>query len=132
MKRLIEAAGERGRDRLSDRTLLLMLFRHGLRAGEACLSRWDAVMFDARTISITRLKKSESGIHRLQEDEIEALWQLQSQGQSHYVFANELWHALARWQTFPSQCIRICCAMPAVTIWQNKACPQGHSSLPGA
>lgn len=80
VKRLIEAAGERGRYRLRDRTLLLMLFRHGLRAGEACLLRWDAVMFDARTINITRLKKSESGIHRLQEDEIQALWELQSQG----------------------------------------------------
>ncbi len=89
VKRLIEAAGERGRYRLRDRTLLLMLFRHGLRAGEACLLRWDAIMFDARTINITRLKKSESGIHRLQEDEIQALWELQSQGKSSYVFANE-------------------------------------------
>jgi len=89
VKRLIEAAGERGRHRLRDRILLLMSFRHGLRAGEACLLRWDTVMFDARTINITRLKKSESGIHRLQEDEIQSLWQLQSQYQSHYVFANE-------------------------------------------
>lgn len=73
---LIQMAGERGRHRLRDRTLLLMMFRHGLRAGEASLLKWDAVMFDERNVSITRLKGSQSGIHRLQADEIEALLQL--------------------------------------------------------
>jgi len=68
VQRLIEAAGKRGRHPLRDRTLLLLMFRHGLRAGEACLLKWDAIMFDTRTISITRLKKSLSGVHRLQED----------------------------------------------------------------
>jgi type 1 fimbriae regulatory protein FimB/type 1 fimbriae regulatory protein FimE len=73
---LIAVAGDRGRHRLRDRTLLLLMFRHGLRAGEASLLKWDAVMLDERNISITRLKGSQSGIHRLQTDEIEALEQL--------------------------------------------------------
>lgn len=63
--RLIEAAGERGRHRLRDRTLLLLMFRHGLRAGEAAGLRWDAIMFDAGAISIKRLKRGEGGVHRL-------------------------------------------------------------------
>ena len=71
--RLIESAGERGRHRLRDRTLLLLMFRHGLRAGEAVALRWDAIMFDAGAISIRRLKRGESGVHRLQEDELKAL-----------------------------------------------------------
>lgn len=81
---LIEVAGERGRHQLRDRTLLLLMFRHGLRAGEASLLKWDAVMFEERNISITRLKGSESGIHRLQPDEIEALRQLKEQDSGTY------------------------------------------------
>jgi type 1 fimbriae regulatory protein FimB/type 1 fimbriae regulatory protein FimE len=49
VQRLIESAGQRGRYRLRDRTLLLLMFWHGLRAGEACLLKWDAIMFDTGT-----------------------------------------------------------------------------------
>jgi type 1 fimbriae regulatory protein FimB/type 1 fimbriae regulatory protein FimE len=90
VQRLIAAAGERGRHRLRDHTLLLQMFRHGLRAGEACLLKWDAVMFDERSISITRLKDSESGIHRLQSDEIAALGKLKEQyPDSYHLFVGE-------------------------------------------
>jgi hypothetical protein len=47
--------------------------RHGLRAGEACRLKWDAIMFDRRIIYINRLKGSLSGNHPLQSDEVEAL-----------------------------------------------------------
>jgi integrase len=88
--RLIEAAGNRGRHPLRDRALLLLMFRHGLRAGEACRLKWDAVMVDARTISITRLKRGQDGVHRLQADEIQALTQLrQHYADSFQVFVNE-------------------------------------------
>jgi len=88
--RLIEAAGERGRHRLRDRTLLLLMFRHGLRAGEAVGLRWDAIMFDAGAISIKRLKRGEGGVHRLQEDELSALGELRERcPESVYVFVSE-------------------------------------------
>jgi integrase len=90
VQRLIEAAGTRGRYPLRDRTLLLLMFRHGLRAGEACRLKWDAIMLDARAISITRLKRGQSGIHPLQPNEIEALTQLrQRYADSFQVFVNE-------------------------------------------
>ena len=90
VQRLIEAAGTRGRHPLRDRTLLLLMFRHGLRAGEACRLKWDAIMLDARAISITRLKRGQSGIHPLQTNEIEALTQLrQRYADSFQVFVNE-------------------------------------------
>jgi type 1 fimbriae regulatory protein FimB len=90
MERLIEVAGLRGRYPLRDRTLLLLMFRHGLRAGEAHLLKWDAVMVAARSISITRLKGSMSGVHRLQADELEALVELRSQcPDSTHVFMGE-------------------------------------------
>jgi len=88
--RLIESAGDRGRHRLRDRTLLLLMFRHGLRAGEAVALRWDAIMFDAGAISIRRLKRGESGVHRLQEDELKALEQVKERyPESLYVFVSE-------------------------------------------
>jgi type 1 fimbriae regulatory protein FimB/type 1 fimbriae regulatory protein FimE len=63
--RLIDAAGLRGRYPLRDQTLLLLMFRHGLRVGEAAPLRWDAVMLEERSIAIQRLKHSISGVHRL-------------------------------------------------------------------
>lgn len=88
--RLIEAAGERGRHKQRDRTLLLLMFRHGLRVGEACLLKWDAVMLDEKSIAITRLKKSIGGMHRLQVDEVEALKRLrQHYPDGYYLFQNE-------------------------------------------
>jgi type 1 fimbriae regulatory protein FimB len=90
VQHLIEVAGLRGRYPLRDRTLLLLMFRHGLRAGEAHLLKWDAVMVEARSISITRLKGSMSGVHRLQADELEALVELRSQcPDSTHVFMGE-------------------------------------------
>jgi integrase len=87
---LIQVAGERGRHRLRDRTLLLLMFRHGLRAGEASLLKWDAVMFDEGKISIARLKGSQSGVHRLQPDELEALMKLrENHSNSYHLFVGE-------------------------------------------
>lgn len=76
VSRLIETAGTVGRHPDRDRTLLLLMFRHGLRVGEAARLKWDAIMLDNQTISINRLKSSISGVHRLQPDEIEALKEL--------------------------------------------------------
>ncbi|MFM7424630.1 MAG: tyrosine-type recombinase/integrase [Elainella sp.] len=89
VSRLIDAAGQRGRHRLRDRAILLMMFRHGLRAGEACLLRWDGIMFDAGTVAITRLKGSQSGVHRLQADELDLLHQLKAGRRGFWVFAGE-------------------------------------------
>lgn len=87
--RLLEAAELRGRHPLRDKTLLLLMFRHGLRAGEACLLKWDAVMFDERAIAITRLKGSNSGVHRLQQDELDILKELKATSDSFQVFVGE-------------------------------------------
>ena len=90
VQRLITAAGERGRHRLRDLTLLLLMFRHGLRSGEVCLLKWDAIMADMHAISITRLKRGITGVHRLQPDALAALAQLRGRyPDSVYVFTGE-------------------------------------------
>ncbi|MEJ6485996.1 hypothetical protein N0Y54_32820, partial [Nostoc punctiforme UO1] len=53
-------------------TLMLLMFRHGLRVGEAvgakCGLRWDALMWAERQIFITREKGSDSGVHPWWDD----------------------------------------------------------------
>ena len=73
VKALLDAAHNRGKHKQRDYTLMLLMFRHGLRASEAINLRWDAIMFEEEDIFINRLKGSESGTHKLQADEIEAL-----------------------------------------------------------
>lgn len=89
VSRLIEAAELRGRHPVRDRCLLLLMFRHGLRASEAASLRWDAVMMAEREISITRCKGSQSGVHPLQADELEALQAVRAAYPGLYLFANE-------------------------------------------
>ena len=90
MNKIVAAAGSRGRHPERDRALLLMMFRHGFRASEACNLKWDAVMLDEGTIWINRLKGSESGFHPLHLDEKESLLQLQTLYPGCiFVFANE-------------------------------------------
>ena len=87
---LMLAAGQRGRHKERDRTLLLLMFRHGLRPGEAATLKWDAIMIDKRVIYINRLKGSQSGNHPLQPDEVEALLHLKAlYPNSYFVFASE-------------------------------------------
>ncbi|WOD37338.1 tyrosine-type recombinase/integrase [Nodosilinea sp. E11] len=88
--RLIEVAQGRGRHRVRDSALLLIMFRHGLRATEAAKMRWDAVMLAERRVVIHRLKGSEPGNHPLQADEVAALVALRAAyPDSPYLFPNE-------------------------------------------
>lgn len=87
--RLIEAAGQRGRYPLRDRALLLLMYRHGLRVGEATRLRWDAVMWEEPAIAIQRLKNSVDGIHPLQLDEVALLRQLHQGQGSTFLFMGE-------------------------------------------
>lgn len=97
VQQLIEAACQAGRYSVRDRTLLLLMFRHGLRASEAAMLRWDAVMLKERMITITRLKGSENGLHPLQPDEYEALQALkQAYPASCFLFINERGKVLSR------------------------------------
>jgi len=74
VRSLLDAALERkARYSHRDYTLMWLMFRHGLRVGEAvgakCGLRWDALMWAERQIFITREKGSDSGVHPLRDDE---------------------------------------------------------------
>jgi integrase len=56
VERLLAAAGQRGRHDARDRTLLLMMFRHGLRVSEAVSLRWDQVDLKAGLLQCAALE----------------------------------------------------------------------------
>ncbi len=76
VKDLMKAAGDIGRHRLRDRTLVLIMFRHGLRVSEAVDLRWDQVDFKIGSIHVNRLKNGKSATHYLEGDELRALRRL--------------------------------------------------------
>ena len=89
MQRMMVAAENRGRHPIRDRTLLLLMYRHGLRASEAASLRWDAVLMDDGLLNIKRLKGSKSGVHPLKEDELVALAKLKPVAPGQYLFTSE-------------------------------------------
>ena len=73
---LIEAA-KANRYGHRDATMILVAFRHGLRAAEVCDLRWDQVSFDGAVMHVRRAKGGISSTHPLQGDELRALRRLQ-------------------------------------------------------
>ena len=73
-----------------DATMILVAFRHGLRASEVCDLRWDQVDFDAAILHVRRVKNGTASTHPLRGDELRALRRLQRESEtSPFVFVSE-------------------------------------------
>jgi integrase len=90
VEKLIKAAGH-GRYGHRDATLILIAFRHGLRAAEICDLEWSQVEFGrAASLHVRRVKNGKPSVHPLRGDEIRALRELRRQfPDSGFVFATE-------------------------------------------
>ena len=89
VKVLVEAA-RANRHGLRDATMILVAFRHGLRAAEVCDLRWDQVDFDAAILHVRRVKNGTPSTHPLLGDEMRALRRLQREcDASPFVFVSE-------------------------------------------
>jgi type 1 fimbriae regulatory protein FimB/type 1 fimbriae regulatory protein FimE len=88
-RRLIEAAGKRGRYPFRDKVLVRLVFRHGLRASEAVGMRWSQVDLDQGVIHVSRVKGSKDSTHSLDRDELRDLRKLRQQVAGLYVFETE-------------------------------------------
>ena len=69
---LIEAAGA-NRQGHRDALMILLAFRHGLRASEVCDLRWEQVDFKAATLHVRRTKGGTPATHPLTGRELRAL-----------------------------------------------------------
>ena len=71
------AAARENREGHRDATMILMAFRHGLRASELVDLRWDQVDFSQATLAVRRLKNGTPATHQIKGDELRALRRLQ-------------------------------------------------------
>jgi integrase len=88
--RLIDAAGK-NRYGHRDATMVLVAYRHGLRAGELVTLRWDAIDFAHGHLHVGRLKGSSESVHPLSGRELRALRRLKREQDpaSPFIFTSE-------------------------------------------
>jgi type 1 fimbriae regulatory protein FimE len=87
---LMDAARKRGRYGHRDATMILIAYRHGLRASELCALRWDQMDFSRGLLHVQRLKNGTPSVHPMGGTEIRALRRLnREQPESRYVFLTE-------------------------------------------
>jgi type 1 fimbriae regulatory protein FimE len=87
---LMDTARKRGRYGHRDATMILVAYRHGLRAGELCALRWDQVDLGRGLMHVGRLKNGTPSVHPISGTEIRALRRLKrEQPESRYVFLSE-------------------------------------------
>jgi len=86
--KLVEAAkGNRWGQR--DTTMILIAFRHGLRASELCGLQWSDVEFEIGTLHLRRTKGGTTATHPLLGDELRALRSLKRDAKSPFIFVSE-------------------------------------------
>ena len=90
VEKLMDAAkGNRWSHR--DATMVLVAYRHGLRASELVDLRWEQVEFKTATLHVRRVKKGTPSTHPILGDELRALRRLQreQESKSPFVFTSE-------------------------------------------
>jgi integrase len=90
VERLTDAA-KKNRWGHRDATVILVAYRHGLRASELVDLRWDQIEFASGTLHVRRVKQGTPSTHPILGDELRALRRLQREQEpkSAYVFTSE-------------------------------------------
>src|SRR5258707_10632215 len=122
-----------------DATMILVAYRHGLRASEVCDLQWHQIELAAGRLHVRRSKRGTPSVHPLQGDELRALRRLQrEQGPTPHVFVSERgapmapksFHALIQRlgerAGCPSRSIPTCCGMAAAMSWRTRGTTPGR------
>jgi transposase len=75
VEKLIEAAKD-NRNGHRDATMILVAYRHGLRASEVCDLRWEQIDWNSATLHVRRVKSGKPSTHPIRGDELRALRRL--------------------------------------------------------
>jgi integrase len=90
IERLMAAARKSSRYGHRDATMILIGYRHGLRASELCDLQWSQVELTTGRLHVRRAKNGSPSVHPMQGDEIRALRRVQrEQKASSHVFMTE-------------------------------------------
>ena len=130
VQRLMQAARRCGRHGHRDATLILIIYRHGLRVSEAVSLRWELVDLHTGRLHVVRRKAGTPSVHPLRGQELRSLRRLARENSgSPYLFVSERRSPLGdsavrkliaravEWQDSPSPYIRTCCVTPPATSW---------------
>jgi integrase len=90
IERLMAAARKSSRYGHRDAGMILLAYRHGLRASEVCDLQWHQVELTAGRLHVRRTKRGMPSVHPIRGDELRALRRLQrEQPPGPYVFCSE-------------------------------------------
>jgi integrase len=91
VEKLMNTARKLSRHAHRDATMILVAYRHGLRASEACDLQWHQIELDAGRLHVRRAKHGTPSVHPIRGDEIRALRKLQRENppRGAYVFISE-------------------------------------------
>jgi integrase len=76
VEQLMDHARKRSRHGHRDATMILVAYRHGLRASELCGLEWHQVELDQGRLHVRRAKNGSPSVHPIRGDEIRALRRL--------------------------------------------------------
>jgi integrase len=89
VERLINAA-KSNRHGHRDATMILVAYRHGMRASEVCSLEWHQIELDQGRLHVRRTKRGTPSVHPIRGDEIRALRKLRRENPTEaHVFVSE-------------------------------------------
>ena len=75
-------AKKRGRYGHRDATMILFVYRHGLRVAELCGLRWDQLDLKQGLLHVRRIKNGIDSVHPIRGPELRALRKLQKESEA--------------------------------------------------
>ena len=84
IERLMDCARKYGRYGHRDATMILVAYRHGLRASEICDLQWHQVELDHGRMHVRRAKNGTPSVHPIRGDEIRALRKLRRENPTEF------------------------------------------------
>src|SRR5262250_3108292 len=76
VERLMDCARKHGRYGPRDATMILVAYRHGLRASEVCDLQWQQIELSEGRLHVHRVKNGIPSVHPIRGDEMRALRKL--------------------------------------------------------